>query len=237
MQSLVYKPLGDGTDKPPHNFYTTFSFLWSSLFSSTARWAKAQPTLYRQAVYAFPSTIPCVSWTFMLTVFITSYLNSRDPQGHIPRISEHYSTFPYISCIGALHIFYFRATSILAAICIITSFLLDYHFGKNISSGKLWRRIKIFWGVITSIFLVAMSRPCSSSSLASMMEMTSILPLSLSTFGRPSAPLKLSDFVSLFLMRKVNKANRYLIFAKKWKKCGGFIGAHESNIHSSTLYC
>jgi hypothetical protein len=168
----------------------------------------------------------------MLTVFITSYLNSRDPQGHIPRISEHYSTFPYISCIGAVHIFYFRATSILAAICIITSFLLDYHFGKNISSGKLWRRIKIFWGVITSIFLVAMFFKFASINDGNDIHLTFVF------FHIWTAICaKLSDFVSLFLMRKVNKANRYLIFAKKWKKCVGFIGARESNIHSSTLYC
>ena len=221
-----YSPLGDGTDKPPCNFYMKFS---SSLFSSITRWATAQPTLYRQAAYALPSTIAWVSWTFMLTVFITSYLNSRDSQGRIPRISEHYSTFPYISCIGALHIFYFRATSILAAICIITSFLLDYHFGKNISAGKLWRRIKIFWGVIASICLVAMS-------FASINNGNDLHLIFVSFHIWTAVFAKLCDFISSFLMRKVNKANRHLIFAKRWKKCVGFTGARESNIHFSIIY-
>jgi hypothetical protein len=185
----------------------------------TTRWRRMSP-FYRQILYAAPSTLAWLCWITMLIIFLASYMSLRDSDGHIPRISDHYSTFPYISCIGALHTVYFRATCTLVASCVITSFLLDYHFGKTIKAGRTWRQVKVFWGIATSIFLVAMS-------FASINNGGNLHLIFASVHIWTAVCAKICDFVSGILMRKVNKTNPHLILAKKWKKVVGFIGARK----------
>jgi hypothetical protein len=189
----------------------------------TTRWRRIPP-LYRQLVYAAPSTIAWLSWLTMLIFFLASYMTLRDSNGHIPRISFHYSTFPYISCIGALHAVYFRMTCILVASCVITSFILDYHFGKTIDAGRIWRQVKVFWGILASGFLVAMS-------FASINDGGNLHLIFASVHIWTAVCAKICDFVSGILMRKVNKTNPHLILAKKWKKVVGFIGARKIIFH------
>lgn len=212
----------EGLHNQPKSFIdTNDSTVYVLTSSPTGRWQRVPP-LYRQIVYIAPSAVAWLSWLIMIIDFLASYLNLRDPNGHIPRISNHYATFPYISCIGALHETYFRITCIVVAACVITSFLLDYHFGKAIVAGRLWRQIKVFWGIVTSIFLVAMS-------FASINDGGDLHLIFVSVHLWTAICAKICDFVSGILMRKVNKTNRHLIFAKRWKKAVGFVGAREFN--------
>jgi hypothetical protein len=174
---------------------------------------------HRHFFYASPAVLAGVLWASMMVYFEIYYQTlSRDSSGHLPRIGDAYSTFPYISCIGATRLSYFRGFATTVAFLVSTAFFLDFYLGRVVQPGRWFRLSKFLFGIISSAFLVALSFESVNSSNHLHLIFTSIQIWCMGL-------AKLSDYFLSYCMRRHDRGNPHLLFAKLWKKCVGCVAA------------
>jgi hypothetical protein len=155
----------------------------------------------------------------MMAYFFHFYMTlPKDAQGRLPRIGEAYSTFPYISCIGAVRLPYFRGFACMVAILVTFSFSLDLWIGRHVRPGRWFRRAKLFFATISSFFLVLLSFESINNGNHLHLIFTSIQIWCMGA-------AKLSDY---FLNRRLRKCDRKrlircLQISKLWKRVVGII--------------
>jgi hypothetical protein len=187
--------------------------------------------IFRNALRAGPPILAGTLWFSMMSYFLIYYETlPKDTQGRLPRIGSAYSTFPYISCIGAVRLSYFRGFACVVAPLLTLAFLLDFWTGRNVTSGRWFRCAKLFFGTISSVFLVLLSFESVNSGNHLHLIFTSIQIWCMGA-------AKLSDYFLSYRMRRHDRKNHHLLFAKLWKKCIGIVAARMFNFSSeSTMY-
>jgi hypothetical protein len=176
---------------------------------------------YQNAIRAAPAVMAGLLWFSMMLYFLIYYETlTRDHEGRLPRIGDAYSTFPYISCVGAIRLSYFRGFACIVAVLVSLSFFLDFWVGRNVAPGRWFRRAKLSFGIISSIFLVLLSFESVNNSNHLHLIFTSIQIWSMGA-------AKLSDYFLSYRMRRHERTNRHLLFAKLWKKCIGIVAARK----------
>jgi hypothetical protein len=181
---------------------------------------------YRNALRAAPAVMAGTLWFSMMLYFLIYYETlPKDQEGHLPRIGDAYSTFPYISCIGAIRIWYFRGFACVVALLVSISFFLDFWVGRHVKPGRWFRRAKLFFGIVSSTFLVLLSVESVNSSNHLHLIFTSIQIWCMGA-------AKLSDYFLSYRMRRRDRTNYHLLFAKLWKKCIGIVAARKLNVVS-----
>lgn len=183
---------------------------------------------HRRVVYALPPILAGTLWGTMMLYFLIYYLTlPRDPDGKLPRIGPEYSTWPYISCIGAVRLPYFESFSIAVAALVFVAFYLDLYIGREVQPGAWWRRAKCSLGCLSSIFLIALSFVVIKADNHNHLIFTSIQIWSMGA-------AKTSDYFLSYRMRRHSRKNRWLLFAKLWKRCIGICAARKKT--SSIFY-
>jgi hypothetical protein len=187
--------------------------------------------IFRNALRAGPPILAGTLWFSMMSYFLIYYETlPKDTQGRLPRIGSAYSTFPYISCIGAVRLSYFRGFACVVAPLLTLAFLLDFWTGRNVTPGRWFRCAKLFFGTISSVFLVLLSFESVNSGNHLHLIFTSIQIWCMGA-------AKLSDYFLSYRMRRHDRKNHHLLSAKLWKKCIGIVAARMFNFFSeSTVY-
>jgi uncharacterized RDD family membrane protein YckC len=176
---------------------------------------------HRNVLYAAPTIVAGILWSSMMLYFLIYYETlPRGHDGNLPRIGDAYSTFPYISCIGAIRMPYFQGFAIAVATLVSTGFLLDYHLGRLLPPGRWFRRSKLFFSLISCVFLIALSFESVNNNNHLHLIFTSI-----QIWCMGSA--KLSDYFLSYCLRRKDRLNPYLCRAKLWKKCIGLVAFRE----------
>lgn len=96
-------------------------------------------------------------WTTMMVYFYIYYITLPRLNGVWPRIGLSYATFPFISCVGAVRLTYFRGFSGAVAVTNILTFALNGYLMRRIEVGRFWRYLKFAAAVNSSVFLVLLS--------------------------------------------------------------------------------
>jgi hypothetical protein len=172
---------------------------------------------FRNALRASPPILAATLWLSMMAYFFHFYMTlPKDAQGQLPRIGEAYSTFPYISCIGAVRLPYFRGFASVVALLVTLSFFLDFWTGRHVRPGRWFRRAKLFFGTVSSVFLVLLSFESVNNGNHLHLIFTSIQIWCM-------GGAKLSDY---FLNRRLRKCDRKRLIrclqvSKLWKRVVG----------------
>ena len=128
--------------------------LWKPAFAATTTCTQRHINL----LFALPNLIATSLWLLMLLYFVIWYLGlPRDDAGRSPQICESFSLWPYISCIGAMRLSFFRGVCVTMALLISTSFLLLCYLSAQISSAIWLRRLAAFFAIVSSSALIALS--------------------------------------------------------------------------------
>ncbi|KAF2421153.1 hypothetical protein EJ08DRAFT_521426 [Tothia fuscella] len=184
----------------------------------------------RNVLRAAPPILAGTCWFSMMSYFLIYYQTlKKDSEGHLPRIGPAYSTFPYISCVGAVQLSYFRGFASIVAFLVSLSFFLDFWIGRDVVPGRWFRRAKLFFGVISSVFLVLLSFESVNNGNHLHLIFTSIQIWCMGA-------AKLSDYFLSYRMRRHDRQNQYLLFAKKWKRAIGFVAAPASTVTLIGIY-
>jgi hypothetical protein len=194
---------------------TPFTYDNTKTYRSTSRFRN------QNALRAAPAVLAGTLWLTMMVYFLIYYETlPRNSDGQLPRIGASYSTFPYISCIGAVRLGYFRGFACVVAVFVTLSFFLDFWVGRNVVPGRWFRRLKFFFGTISSIFLVLLSFESVNSANHLHLIFTSVQIWCMGA-------AKLSDYFLSYRTRRRDRTNRHLLFAKLWKKCIGIAAARK----------
>jgi hypothetical protein len=162
----------------------------------SAAWAWAWLKQYKRIISVIPPILAVIVWLMMLVYFLIYYLSlTRDAQGNLPRISPEYSTWPYISCIGANQLSVFRACCISVSILVTTTFTTLWYLGHDIDIGSRFRLGTFILVFISDLFLILLSFASINSGTRLHLIFTSIQIFAVA-FGKGS------DFMMNYLMRR-----------------------------------
>ena len=150
---------------------------------------------YRRFVLALPPILAVTIWLCMLTYFLIYYLTlPRTANGQRPRISSAYSTWPYISCIGANRLPVFRACCTTVSFLLTTTFASLWYLGRRINVGSRFRLGTLVLVSLSDLFLILLSFASINSSGRIHLVFTSIQIFAMA-FGKGS------DYMMNRLMR------------------------------------
>ena len=129
------------------------TFRYSNSLSTEQR-PMPQTYLMRHKL-ALASSLPicyAVAELLMLVYFLDLFLSEPRKNGNLPRISDQYSLWPYISCMGSLDLVAFKIFSFVISFFFISAFSLDAYLMRNTQPGYWMRNIRaplsILWGAL-----------------------------------------------------------------------------------------
>ena len=107
---------------------------------------------HRLALATSLPTCYAVAELLMLIYFLDLFLSEPRKNGHLLRISDQYSLWPYISCMGSLDLVAFKIFSFIISFSFISTFFLEAYLMRNTQPGHWMRNIRallsLLWGAL-----------------------------------------------------------------------------------------
>jgi Frag1/DRAM/Sfk1 family len=184
---------------------------------------------HRTACYAAIPLVGATLWTSMMLYFLYYYLTLPRLHGTLPRIGFAYSTFPYISCIGAVRLPYFQTFCIAVATTNTLSFALDLHLTASIRTARRWRWAKSSASWISSVFLILLSYYSVNANDQLHLDFTSIQILS-------TGLARTVDGLQQITLLRASPGNPYIERPNIIKKIAAFIAGPSSLVAVIGIY-
>jgi hypothetical protein len=110
----------------------------------------------RYQLFALIPLLAAMLESSILVYFFVIYISlPSDPiTGSLPRISDVYSTWPFISCVGSLRLAVYRAFAFAVASLYESSSLIGLYLDRNNKVGYWFRRIGALAGLTSTVLLI-----------------------------------------------------------------------------------
>jgi hypothetical protein len=111
---------------------------------------------HRYNLFALIPLAAAMLETSTLIYFLTTYVSlPSDPKtGALPRISDVYSTWPFTSCIGSLHLAVYKTFAFVVASLYESGSLINLYLDRNEEVGYWFRRLGNVAGLVSTVLLI-----------------------------------------------------------------------------------